>query len=110
MRSWSLIWRDFRDWYGTVWGVRVMERINNSAAMNQWPIRLGWDGFSSGDSTGNHEGEPLAAQIAPQQQAAIEQSLRNLLRRFVSSQWIEARLKVSSSSSSQGTAPGQARS
>jgi hypothetical protein len=92
MHSWSFVWRDFRDWYGMVWAVRVMERINASAAMNSWPVRLGWDGFFCGDSTRAQEGEPMDAQFAAEQQAAVEQSLRSLLRRFVSSEWIENRL------------------
>lgn len=92
MPSWSLVWRDFRDWYGTVWAVRVMERINASAAMNVSPLRLGWDGFFWGDSTKSQEGEPRSDQIAAEQLAAVEQSLRSLLRRFVSAEWIENRL------------------
>jgi hypothetical protein len=98
-----LVWRDFRDWYGTVWAVRVMERINASAAMNNWPIRLGWDGFFWGDSTAVQASEP-------QQQAAIEQSLRNLLRRFLTSEWIEARLRINQSSSCQRAARSRASS
>jgi hypothetical protein len=40
----------------------------------------------------------MAAELATQQPAAIEQTLRNLLRRFVSLQWIEARLNAENSS------------
>jgi hypothetical protein len=107
MRSWSFVWREFRDWFGTVWGVRVMERINATAIMNHSPLRLGWDGFHWSDSTEIQEGEPMTPQIAAEQQTAIEQSLRNLLRRFVTSEWVEARLNLSSSSLNQGQAPSQ---
>jgi hypothetical protein len=91
--SWSLVWREFRDWYGTVWGMRMMERINASAATNDWPVQLGWEGFDWRDPAGVQQGGPLDNQLAAQQQAAIEQSLRNLLRRFVSAEWIDLRLE-----------------
>jgi hypothetical protein len=97
-RSWSLVWREFRDWYGAVWGVRVMERINASAEMQKWPVLLGWDGFVWRDPPSGPYGGSMAAELATQQPAAIEQTLRNLLRRFVSLQWIEARLNAENSS------------
>jgi hypothetical protein len=107
IRSWSVVWRDFRNWYGTVWAVRVMERINASAAMYDWPVGLDWDGFVWRDWRADQDGS-AAAPIAAQQQTAIEQFLRNLLRRFVSSEWIEARLNEGYISPSPGAAGGPA--
>jgi hypothetical protein len=110
---WSFVWREFRDWYGTVWGVRVMERVNASVEMHNGPIVLGWEGFlwrnahslegecrpldAAGDLSGDRGGGAIATRLASEQQTAIEQSLRNLLRRFVSSQWIEGRLSAGNS-------------
>jgi hypothetical protein len=120
--SWSIIWREFRDWYGAVWGVRVMERVNASVAMHNWPISLGWKGFlwrdatpqaegrsqgAAGDPSGDRGAGPIATGLAIEQQAVIEQSLRNLLRRFVSSQWIETRLNAGNSLSHQRTDSGR---
>ena len=75
-------WLDFRDAYGLVWSLRVAERMNASAAMYSWPVQLGWQGF--------HNREPSSGPVvAP---AAVEESLRTLLRRFVSAAWIDARI------------------
>jgi hypothetical protein len=122
LRLWSFVWREFRDWYGTVWGVRLMERVNASVEMHNGPIVLGWEGFfwrdahspggetrsldAAGETTGDRGAGALATRLAPEQQAAIEQSLRNLLRRFVSSQWIEGRLSAGNSPR-QGTGSGE---
>jgi hypothetical protein len=110
LAGWSAVWRAFRDWFGTVWSVRVMERMNASAAMYGWPVLLGWDGFvPKSDAAVGHAANSGHAQLppgrssgtageqpsslAPEQLAAIEQSLRTLLRRFVSAEWIDRRLR-----------------
>ncbi|MGD9724067.1 MAG: hypothetical protein AB7O59_22630 [Pirellulales bacterium] len=76
------VWLDFRDAFGAVWGVRIMERMNAAAAMYGWPVTLTWNGFRA-----QAEGDSLTA--APDQ---VAESLRTLLRRFVSAEWIDARL------------------
>jgi hypothetical protein len=105
MPGWSRVWHEFRDWYGTVWGVRVMERVNASAAMHGWPIALDWNGFAFRETSQPAlENRPLtdsgnvgvggaeaATHLTADEMAAIQQSLRSLLRRFVSSEWIAAR-------------------
>jgi hypothetical protein len=75
-------WLDFRDQFGAVWGLRIMERINAAAAMYGWGISLGWQGFVARDN------QTDVAAIPP----AVEDSLRTLLRRFVSPEWIDRRL------------------
>lgn len=76
------VWIDFRDEFGLVWGRRVADRINTSAAMYDWPVKLTWRGFRPRGP------EPATAESIP----AIEDSLRTLLRRFVSPEWIDRRL------------------
>ncbi len=39
------VWSEFRDWFGSVWSLRVMERMNASSQMYRWPVTLEWDGF-----------------------------------------------------------------
>jgi len=75
------LWLDFRDTFGVVWGLRIMERMNASATMYDWPVTLGWTGF-----------QPRASATMTETPAAVEESLRSLLRRFVSPEWIEMRL------------------
>jgi hypothetical protein len=89
------VWLDFRDAFGVVWGLRVAERINASARRYGWPIQLGWSGFRQPDST-----------LSPEVPEAAEDSLRTLLRRFVSPDWIDARLGDAESRAALGpTAP-----
>ncbi len=76
------VWRDFRDAFGLVWGLRVAERVNASAAMYDWDVELAWQGFVDRQS-----GRPAATV----NEAAVE-TLRGLLRRFVSPKWIDERL------------------
>jgi hypothetical protein len=79
------LWLDFRDQFGVVWGLRVAERINALAKMSGWDARLGWLGFSTGASG-------PAAEISPGVKTELAKSLGSLLRRFVSSEWIERRM------------------
>jgi hypothetical protein len=55
----------------------VIERINTAASQCGWQARLGWRGWTI-------EGQPPPA---------LERSLRMLLRRFVSPEWIDRRLR-----------------
>jgi hypothetical protein len=119
------VFLDFRDQYGVVWGLRIAERINASARMYHWPVRLEWHGFqfaqvverSSDCSTGATEGLPAGQETfgptpwhgqetvpqqvvtmsqPTQQLANLEQSFRTLLRRFVSPEWIDRRMNAPS--------------
>ena len=79
------VWLDFRDMFGAVWGLRIVERLNASARVGGWDVQLRWNGFCK------PSGEPVG-QLAPDQAAQIEDASRTLLRRFVSPEWIAARL------------------
>lgn len=76
------VWLDFRDAFGVVWSLRVAERMNASASMYHWPVMLHWQGFVPRESAADTTEVP----------AAVEESLRSLLRRFVSPAWIDERL------------------
>lgn len=43
-------WLDFRDRFGTLWALRVAERINASARRYGWPTHLRWTGFVHADA------------------------------------------------------------
>lgn len=76
------VWLDFRDLFGAAWALRVAQRINQSSAMYGWNVRLDWHGITllEGDA------------ISPVTETAIRESLKTILRRFVSPEWIRARL------------------
>lgn len=78
------VWLDFRDEFGVVWALRIMERVNTSARMYDWPVQLTWQGLRDRDS--------LLTEIPP----LVEESFRTLLRRFVSAEWIDERLAAKS--------------
>ena len=85
-------WLDFRDTFGTLWSLRVLERINNAAETQDWPVALTWFGFRR-MATGEPIGvEPLEEDELPEEiEQAIRQTMRNLLRRFVSEAWLAER-------------------
>ena len=74
-------WFAFRDGWGAFWGLRVMQRVNQTAEFSGWPVRLEWwDGFAPIAEGG----EVVAPDVAldPQIAAHIQQTLDSLLRRF----------------------------
>ncbi len=81
----ELLWRDFCDQFGVVWGLRVAERVNSTAAQNHWDMRLRWDCLTRAD------GSPLESTSTTEMER-LQQALLPLLRRFVSADWIERRL------------------
>lgn len=79
------VWSDFRDFFGIVWGKRIMDRMNLTAQQEGWPVRLHVDGFVPVDSA-------KPAQPALEQTVRVEQAFRWLLRRFVDPEWIDERM------------------
>ena len=80
------VWSDFHDFFGVVWGRRFMDRVNDAAWHEGWPVRLHFDGLASADAS-----KPV--DLSPEQLARIEQVLRWLLRRFVDPEWIDERMR-----------------
>ena len=79
------MWLDFRDMFGLVWSLRMMESVNDVARSNDWDLTLCWSGFR--DRSGN-----ARWQLRADQMRVLTQTLKNLLRRFVSNEWIDERL------------------
>jgi hypothetical protein len=77
------VWLDFRDAFGTVWALRIAQRVNQSATLYGWAPRLGWYGFTP----------PREEAILPAEEKAINDNFKSLLRRFVSAEWIAKRLE-----------------
>lgn len=77
--GWNRVWRDFRDAFGLVWALRVMERVNATAKQSDWESELTWFGFTEVGEQSTREHDEL------------ERTMRTTLRRFVSPAWIDAR-------------------
>jgi hypothetical protein len=71
-------WLDFRDAFGLFWAARVMARLNTAARQHGWPVVFAWRGVQLDDAD-------LRAR------EAASRSLRMLLRRFVSNDWLTER-------------------
>jgi hypothetical protein len=71
------IWFWFRDNWGVVWALRVLERFNRAAEVSRWPVRLTWFGLMT--VTGQEGAGP------PPSPGEIEETFRNLLKRFAES-------------------------
>jgi hypothetical protein len=80
----SQLWTEFRDAYGAVWALRLLDRLNQTARICDWPVRLMWNGL---------EGLPGKDELTEKQTAAMHRALRTVLRRFVSPAWIANRLR-----------------
>jgi len=66
------LWRDFRDGFGLIWGLRLREQFNRAAANAGLAVELTWTGIRPA-------GESEKAQAAGREASLI---LRALLKRF----------------------------
>jgi hypothetical protein len=107
LAAWTKVWSDFRDSYGLLWGARMMERIDTLLRASQFPGWLQWDGFQfpspkpqQADSEIFSPRQDTGADGATSESAldceasfeSVEPSIRSLLLRFVSHDWIDRRL------------------
>jgi hypothetical protein len=65
-------WKNFRDAYGAFWALRILARVNQTAELSNWPMRLTWTGF----------GISADDQLTADQQTELDQAMATLLRRF----------------------------
>jgi hypothetical protein len=79
------LWNEFRDLYGIVWARRILDRVNEAALGENWPVRLHLPSFMPTDPS-------ATVSLTADQSRQIEQTLRWLLRRFVDPDWIDERL------------------
>lgn len=84
------LWNDFREAFGIVWARRILERFNDAAVQSHLTLRLTIQEFVSGN------GGPAIPDS--QELTTAELTLRQLLRRFVDPEWIDARLTGDSGS------------
>jgi len=87
IREEDRVWLDYRDMYGGMWALRIKERINQSAALYGWDLRLTWTGFVAAD------GSELPRELPDKTEKVLHQHFYNLMRKFVPLQWIKDRLQ-----------------
>jgi hypothetical protein len=80
------MWLRFRDTFGLVWAMRVLERFNETARLKKWPFLLGLEGIQPVDRPDPPVPEPVFDQAALHE---AETSLRWLLEKFVDEAWFE---------------------
>lgn len=80
------LWFDFRDAFGLFWALRLMERVNDAARQAEWDFDLGWTGFRT-----KTDFAPLG-KLPTEISGPLRNALQGLLRRFVTTEWIEQRL------------------
>jgi len=68
-------WLCFRNAFGAFWALRILQRINQTAEVCDWPVRLTWTGFLPTDTTPTDS-------LRSSHLAEIDQTLQTLLRRF----------------------------
>jgi hypothetical protein len=112
-RGWNRAWRDFRDFFGVVWGLRIIERVSQMPSALENCIQLSWDGFHELTPAIGHDScspanpeQALPAEITtpihdaarlrpatPDVMKPLDAGLRNLMWRFVSEAWLQSRLQ-----------------
>jgi hypothetical protein len=65
-------WFAFRDGWGAFWGLRILQRVNQTAELSGWHVRLHWSQGFVGETSAIDEAAT----------AHIEQTFDSLLRRF----------------------------
>ncbi|MBB75639.1 MAG: hypothetical protein CMJ75_14120 [Planctomycetaceae bacterium] len=78
------LWFDFRDHYGTLWALRLAQRVNED--QQHGGTILGWSGFRS---------RPPERDIEVDLNDPSVRQFRSLLARFVSAQWLARRVAES---------------
>jgi len=98
LAPWDRTWLDFRDAFGTLWGLRVIERFNDTARRSDWPVRLRWGGYEFEVNTPlSPRGRGIGSEGAtiemapPGLTAAMRAAMASLLWRFVSDDWMARR-------------------
>jgi len=83
----DLLWRDFRNCYGFLWGLRVADRFNSIAQSQNYNIRLHGNRFVPFTEEPDAQSGQTPLNIAE----PMEQTFVGLLTRFVSTGWINKR-------------------
>ena len=72
LESHTTRWLSFRDAFGLLWGLRILGRVNETAELKKWPMRLHWNGFQLEANT-----SPSETQLQE-----LDDAFATLMRRF----------------------------
>ena len=84
--AWDRVWFDYQKFFGTVWTLRLLARVNEVAEREQWPWRLTPNGMQPATRNAPHPGLPTA-------DPRVDHTFRWLLKPFVDLEWIDQRLQ-----------------
>lgn len=86
--DWDRVWFDYQKFFGLVWTLRLMARVNEVAERDQWPWRLTPIGMQPASRDAPHPGSPTS-------DPRVDHTFRWLLKPFVDPEWIDERLTAS---------------
>lgn len=86
--GWDVVWLEFRNAFGLVWALRVMERVNSTAQLSHWKRELTWFGFVTAPS-GDYQSVDSGPVKRDTESLEVARAMRTVLRRFVSPEWIQ---------------------
>ena len=75
-------WDRFGALWGSFWAVRLATRLNQTAELQHWPVRVGLRGFVSLEADGGSPTEESLEQLTAAQRGQVAAALEALLRRF----------------------------
>lgn len=93
--GWNRVWNDYRNFFGTLWALRLMARVNEIARRDNWPWTLTETGLNPVDPQNTLAGDPNS-------DPRVDQTFRWLMKLFVDTEWIDKRLTTSTDRASDG--------
>jgi hypothetical protein len=95
VHPYNVLWLEFRDLFGSLWAVRLQQRMAESAARFDWKRSIHWTGFTVDQAAQNATCNESSDADKELDHPEMERTFKSLLRRFVTHDWIARRLSRS---------------
>lgn len=92
VHPYNVLWLDFRDLFGSLWALRVQQRLAESASRFDWKRTIHWTGFTVDRAALNDPCTQAPDADKQLNHPELERTFKSLLRRFVTHEWINRRL------------------